>query len=31
MWARGISIDDLNNAIRNGTSYTARASWTVLA
>ncbi|HEX2270233.1 MAG TPA: efflux RND transporter permease subunit, partial [Pyrinomonadaceae bacterium] len=22
MWARGISIDDLNNAIRNGTSYT---------
>ncbi len=22
MWARGISIDDLNNAIKNGTSYT---------
>jgi len=22
LWARGISIDDLNNAIRNGTSYT---------
>jgi len=22
MWARGISIDDLSNAIRNGTSYT---------
>src|SRR5262245_1002164 len=22
MWARGISIDDLNNAIRSGTSYT---------
>src|SRR5687767_12996655 len=22
MWARGISIDDLGNAIRNGTSYT---------
>jgi len=22
MWSRGISIDDLNNAIRNGTSYT---------
>ena len=22
MWARGISVDDLNNAIKNGTSYT---------
>src|SRR5215208_6783519 len=22
LWARGISIDDLNNAIKNGTSYT---------
>jgi HAE1 family hydrophobic/amphiphilic exporter-1 len=22
MWARGISIDDLNNAVKNGTSYT---------
>jgi HAE1 family hydrophobic/amphiphilic exporter-1 len=22
MWARGISIDDLTNAVKNGTSYT---------
>jgi multidrug efflux pump subunit AcrB len=28
MWARGISIDDLDNAIRNGNELHGAASWT---